>query len=155
MAITVLPRFGDLNAFYQPQYTRYHHPFRAPINSAKLNLGTQQFTFDIYKLYARAVNMSKMLPALFKALTSTSSSSVAIAMGYIEAIEYGNQYDIDENGILNTTNPLTSSYSYTTSSGTTTQLVTLFDSGISLDSLNTKLQRISDRITILEKRLWL
>lgn len=155
MAITILPRFNSQTPFYQPQLTRYHHPFRAPMNSAKLNLANQQFRFDVQKLYARAANLSRMIPSLLKAVVSTTSANTAVVLGYIEAVEYGNAYDIDENGALNTTNPVTSSFSYTTSASVTTQLSTLLDSGISLESLNTKLQRISDRITILEKRLWL
>lgn len=155
MAITILPRFNNQLPLYQPQLTRYHHPFRAPINSSKLNLISHQLSFDVQKLYARVANSSRMIPALFHALVSGSSTRAAIALGYIEAIEYGNAYDIDENGLLNIANPITSSFSYTTSDSITTTLLTLFDTSVSLESLNVQLQRISDRISILEKRLWL
>lgn len=43
--------------FLQPQFTRYHHAHRSPLNSEKLNLEAGQIRYDLFKLYEKINNL--------------------------------------------------------------------------------------------------
>lgn len=153
MTITLRSNFLAENRFYQPQMTRYHHAFRSPISSQKLNLVYGQLSFDIKKLYAKVYHLRNQISSSLEVLTTTSSNSVAVVLGFFEAVEFASVYDINGDGVLDTTSPITSSYKFVNSSGTSTNWSTLFDSDIAFENLSTKIQRLVDRITILEEGL--
>ena len=62
--------------FTQPQLTRYHHPYRAPINSERLNLEVGQMRYDFYMLYAQFTAIITILEANFSIIDNGSGVDI-------------------------------------------------------------------------------
>lgn len=83
---TILPNYITEDVFRQPQFTRYHHSFRSPINSERMNLELSQLRYDIFKLYEFISNIESNLTSHFKNI-QTAEGQIPDALGSITGLD--------------------------------------------------------------------
>lgn len=84
---------------YQPHLIRYHHSFRSPMNSERMNLEQQIFLYDITKLNEKAftfeVALNSQLATLFDNSTLLSGYTITWAdTTTMNPVYYSNIEDI-------------------------------------------------------------
>lgn len=57
MLPSIHPEYHTSEDFQQPQLTKYHHAFRSPMSTEKMNLEANQLRYDIFKLRERLNNI--------------------------------------------------------------------------------------------------
>jgi hypothetical protein len=149
--LSLLPEYtASENVFFQPQTQRYHFPFRSPRNTERMNLFMGQVSYDIYTLYGRMHQTNIDLSAFFTTIYYINSTSIPVALGYLEVISGGSLYDLDNPTVISGGGP-TTTFQTTIQGGDLTTLSTLFENIFGMEALDARLEGYMKRLDILER----
>ncbi len=86
MPDSILPDYRE-EWLIQPQFTRYHHAYRSPRSSERLNLEMSQFAYDVNKLYQLVEELQTEMLESFDTIVDLDPSNVPSAMNITMTIE--------------------------------------------------------------------